>query len=203
MRFKLFAGVAVAALLAPQSVSAQLTLALPPLPCSLSNVSTIATMSVASVNATACGGSFAGNNTGVSQPNVLLYIANQGWGTATVLGSSDNLPTFGPFTGNPTTATTLTFDALLSGPFVIALKAGNNFSLYYFLNTPGSAISGVNFTTAGVSVNGNGQSSDLSHATLYSLNRGSMNVVPEPSTYALMATGMIGLVGFARRRRQA
>ena len=202
MRFKLFTGVAVvSALLAPQSVSAQLTLALPLLPCSLSNVSTIATMSVASVNATACGGSFAGNNTGISQPNVLSYIANQGWGTATVLGSSDNLPTFGPFTGNPTTATTLTFDALLSGPFVIALKAGNNFSLYYFLNTPGSAISGVNFTTAGVSVN-NGGPNVLSHATLYSVGAG-MNVVPEPSTYALMATGMIGLVGFARRRRQA
>jgi hypothetical protein len=29
----------------------------------------------------------------------------------------------------------------------------------------------------------------------------SVNVVPEPSTYALMATGLIGLVGFARRRR--
>lgn len=28
-----------------------------------------------------------------------------------------------------------------------------------------------------------------------------VNVIPEPSTYALMATGLIGLVGFARRRR--
>lgn len=29
------------------------------------------------------------------------------------------------------------------------------------------------------------------------------NVVPEPSTYALMATGLVGLVGVARRRRQS
>jgi hypothetical protein len=28
-----------------------------------------------------------------------------------------------------------------------------------------------------------------------------VNIVPEPSTYALMATGLIGLVGIARRRR--
>lgn len=28
-------------------------------------------------------------------------------------------------------------------------------------------------------------------------------VVPEPSTYALMATGLVGLMGFARRRRRA
>jgi len=31
---------------------------------------------------------------------------------------------------------------------------------------------------------------------------GTGSVVPEPSTYALMATGLVGLVGFARRRRQ-
>ena len=34
----------------------------------------------------------------------------------------------------------------------------------------------------------------------YAFVQGQLNVVPEPSTYALMATGLIGLVGFARRR---
>jgi PEP-CTERM motif len=33
-------------------------------------------------------------------------------------------------------------------------------------------------------------------------NPGQPGVVPEPSTYLLMATGMVGLVGVARRRRQ-
>lgn len=32
---------------------------------------------------------------------------------------------------------------------------------------------------------------------------GGMAVVPEPSTYALMAAGLLGVFGFARRRRQA
>ncbi|WP_309671817.1 PEP-CTERM sorting domain-containing protein [Gemmatimonas sp.] len=30
---------------------------------------------------------------------------------------------------------------------------------------------------------------------------GTYNVVPEPSTYALMASGLLGIFGFARRRR--
>ena len=34
-------------------------------------------------------------------------------------------------------------------------------------------------------------------------NPGTPGVVPEPSTYALMATGLAGLVGIARRRKQA
>ena len=29
----------------------------------------------------------------------------------------------------------------------------------------------------------------------------SVSAIPEPSTYALMATGLVGILGFARRRR--
>jgi len=32
---------------------------------------------------------------------------------------------------------------------------------------------------------------------------GDMTVTPEPSTYALMATGLAGIVGIARRRKSA
>lgn len=48
-------------------------------------------------------------------------------------------------------------------------------------------------TFAGAGVNGEGQRFEVGVGT----------VVPEPSTYALMATGLIGLAGMARRRRRA
>lgn len=38
---------------------------------------------------------------------------------------------------------------------------------------------------------------------VWNVRNGNVNVVPEPSTYALMATGLIGLVTVARRRRAA
>ncbi len=54
------------------------------------------------------------------------------------------------------------------------------------------------YTFALVAFNGQGIESGR---TAIQVNVGdSMNVIPEPSTYALMATGLVGLFGIARRR---
>jgi hypothetical protein len=51
--------------------------------------------------------------------------------------------------------------------------------------------------------NFNGLGQDISNGGDYTANwSNTSNVVPEPSTYALMATGLIGLVGIGSRRRK-
>ncbi len=176
----------------PSRAAAQLTLTTPV--CTAGN-------SLATLGATSCRGSFDGNNKN-QDAGVLAELANAAFfpGTETLLGSSDDAG-FGPFTGNPSGATgTLTFDALLTGPFVLILKAANNFSIYYIPNA-GPGVMSVNYTTAGTAVNAQGIPQGLSHATLYRSTGVGLNVVPEPSTYALLASGMLGLAIFARRRR--
>ena len=150
---------------------------------------------LATFGATSCAGAFVGNNKN-QQAGVLAQLAAFG-GTWSVLGSSDDANN-GPFTSNPSgTSGALTFDNLITGPFALAIKAGNAFSLYYFLNA-GAGVTSVNFTTLGVAINSNEIPNGLSHATLYT---GRVNVVPEPSTYVLLATGLAGLAVTARRRR--
>lgn len=174
------------ALSAPSRSSAQLVSTTPA--CTASGA-------LATFGAQACSGAFVGNNKN-QQADVLAQLAAFG-GTWSLLGSSDDA-NFGPFTSNPGGTTgTLTFDNVITGPFALAIKAGNAFSLYYFLNG-GAGVSSVNFTTAGVAVNAIDNPNGLSHATIY---RGALNVVPEPSTYALLATGLFALGITARRRR--
>ena len=69
---------------------------------------------------------------------------------------------------------------------------GGNWATPFSMIINSGFVAGVN--TLEITLTGNGQTDGL-------LLDGRVNVVPEPSTYALMATGLVGLVGVARRRR--
>lgn len=182
--------IAAAAALLATGISAQ---------AALTVTSPACTLSVLDPAYTACGGSFAGNNQN-QEADVLAYITST-WGQVfTDQGSSDTAGTFGPFTGNPDGSTgTLTFDFAIDQAFVLTLKAGNQFSLFYF-DGSGPAITSIDYSTLGVNVNNQGVPQGLSHATIYAGNL--VPGIPEPETYALMLAGL-GAVGFMARRRRA
>lgn len=93
----------------------------------------------------------------------------------------------------------LEFVEPIAGVFVIALKAGNAFSLYHF-DTGGATWGWLDYGTAGVSVNGNDRPRDLSNASLWvSPTR---VVVPEPGALVLLLGGLATLGGVAWRRRE-
>jgi PEP-CTERM motif len=156
-----------------------------------------------------CSGAYDGNDVN-QQTNVLKQLdadfGDQDWArTETVNGGATG--TF--FSSVPeSNDDKITFSQLIKGKFVVALKTNTNFS--FFLMDGGVAgISEFEFTTDGVSVNGNQVAQELSHASLYQYPGGGGGdctiggtcVVPEPSTYMLMASGLFGLGFLARRRR--
>jgi hypothetical protein len=137
-----------------------------------------------------CSGAFDGNSSNQDVPaQILADWGLSGLTVTDVTGAN----------GNATTGS-FTF-ADMASPFVLALKAGDAFSLYLF----DAHTTSINFDTLGVGFfSGNktpiphfGQG--LSHATLYGSS--TVTAVPEPETYALLMAGL-AFVGWASRRRQ-
>lgn len=145
-----------------------------------------------------CAGAFLGNDKNQQADVQATILAEFGLAGALFQGASDDAGN-GPFGGNPADASgRLTFDVAIDSPFVLSLKAGNAFSLFYF-DGEGAPISAVDFTTLGVSVNPNGAGNGLSHASVYATP--TVAAIPEPHTSLLMLAGL-GAIGFMAMRRR-
>lgn len=144
-----------------------------------------------------CRGAFSGNINGSSSELTQLNSFGGPWaGTWSWQGKSDDIaPANGPFTSSPTVASTsITFDAPISGFFVIGIKQATFFS--YYLYNEAAPISAINISSIGTAPNNPG----FSHVALYT-RPSSTTVTPEPSTYILMTAGLtvLGLVSGRRR----
>lgn len=140
-----------------------------------------------------CSGAWLGNNLNQGDDVAAQIAADWGLNGLTALN----------VTGSNTGSTgTIDFGGAQSGLFVLALKAGDAFSLYEF---DGSGIEGgissIAYDTLGVGFHSPGNDmahygQGLSHATLYAVP------VPEPETYALMLAGLAALALVKKRPRR-
>ena len=84
-----------------------------------------------------------------------------------------------------------------TGLFVLGLQGGGTYSLYLF-NGGGTGLSSIEFDTYGVTQGFAGLAAPrLTQAAIFT------SAVPEPGTYALMLSGLLGLTLLAKHRRAA
>lgn len=135
---------------------------------------------------TDCAGAFEGNNKN-QEADVFAEIIDQGWlaGPISVLDGAE--------TDGNNTSGTINFGSMYTN-FVLALKAGDSFSLYYYA---GSYMS-IDYNTVGSGTNED-VTNALSHWTVYG---GEGTSVPEPTTLFLLGTGLLGMSMLGWRRRE-
>lgn len=172
--------------------------------CNINNI----TLGTGNVLATACAGAFNGNDTGSGAPLETkldngLFASYVGAGDWSLVGKSDsNDFTAGSASNGNFDLTNIASD-LMSGPFVISLKASTKYSAYLFKNydfvTNGWA--GL-YNTIGVSTNNRGIAQGLSHASVFKLNvvqQPPQVKIPEPAT--MMGLGVVASAMLIRRRK--
>ncbi len=123
---------------------------------------------------------------------------------------SDDLDN-GAFGANVTTDVgTINFSPSLTGWFALTFKQANDGYALYTFNVGNSALSSLNYNVSGVGFTGNG----ISHSSLFDGKDAPAcdtpggvpcepNIVPEPTSFALMFGGLLGLGVAARRRRNS
>jgi hypothetical protein len=149
--------------------------------------------------ATACAGSFSGNDTGAGNPlltslNGGLFSSFTGNTTWKLLGKSDAANS-GFTASNGATKGSWSLLQAITGPFVISLKSSTGYSAYFFDGkTP---ITSGTFNTLGVSVNKQGKAQALSHASIFVTR---VNRIPEPATTAALGMVAIGGLGMLKKK---
>ena len=85
---------------------------------------------------------------------------------------------------------------VLASGYLFALNATEAATLQTFIGSLGAANIRVGIAASASDATGGNE-------TFFIFNSGAVSATPEPSTVALMATGLFGLAGVARRRRRS